>query len=681
MFYSRLLGIMLAISVFTSSQLSYSYDLDANGYPIPKETAWDFNHDEGYYGSDDFTNWAYYGHVSGSDLQSELASGLAAVIVKWNSIGCNSRYQSCLSGPISSEITGPDLFLTVPAVNKYWWTAKFLLTETINGVETTKTEDKRGHVNAYMGCPDPWRSTVSDRPVCALFSGSGFCPAGYQYHGSAIGDKCIAQCASGYIWNPTLKQCEQELKEESCQTKSKHPIDFFSGRKYRSEKIVTVGLRNPFSLIYYYDSKLANISTSAGTIKNYVDLNAPIDATAPQGAVGSYPEQYNKQGFLFSDATVLQGQYYGYIHDYWRHNFDEVLQIRGGTYILHTPDGKQLSFEGFGMHKSYNKMQLSPLLFGEEEFSGYAIYDSLSDTKKVFDESGRLRKIVQGKINDVITLTYDQDRLKSVRNMEGATIEFSGYSILVEDSIYAYSGSTKAYPTTISTSDGRQVSVEWGYASRSQVRTSYLITRISRPFVSAQQASREFSYNQYRPLLIDIHEVDDAGGQRSLYAHFEYDDESRAIASELAGGYERVEVNYVSSDERIVTNAKGLATTYTLSSSEGVKRLQSVSGAETVNCAPTNTVYTYYPNGTIETKTTNGITTHFTYNSRSLVETKREAFGTPEEIVTKTCWHSTLNKPERIIEANRVTTFQYDADGRLKSRAIEPRELNNETCQ
>lgn len=701
MFKPRFLPSVLIVLTFTPCFYANAYELNEEGIPIAEQTHFNFtrNTTGGSVESYGHTNYTY-----GSDFQTELESGLAAVVKGWDVSACNPNtvYHGCRTGDYTYELVeltpGDDHWeLDAYGVyDEYEWTLKFPY-DWVHSyhppVPSVHTE--RGWFRAYWSCPSPlvlgrerFLNADFDPPrwetrgpfVCEDSSNNGFCPAGYRYDPNASTNKCTVQCAPGSIWNPTLKQCEQELKEESCRTQSKNPIDFFSGRKYRTEKVVSVGVRQPFELNYLYDSKNGAVGTSAGTILKYPDSSAPVDDAVPELAVKAYGEEYSKEGFSKLDPTVLQGQYYGYMHDYWRHNFDDVLQIRSGTYILHTADGKQLSFQGYGVHRSHSQLKLDILLSGAESFSGYEVSDYSKGTKKRFDQSGRLRKVLRGS-NDVLTLTYNQNRLQSIHNSEGASLEFSEYSALHEDSIYSFSESMREYPTKISTSDGRHVAVEWGYSDKSPTRTSHLITKITRPFVSDVESSREFGYDHWYRLLSDIYDIDEITNQRSLYAHFEYDGQKRAVVSELGGGFERVGIDYSSLDERVVTNANGLSTTYQFANFEGVRRLQSISGGETANCAPTNTIYTYYPSGSVETQVTNGVTTHFIYNSRNLVEIKTEAFGTPSAITTKTCWHDTLTKPERVIEAKRVTKFQYYANGDLKSQAVEARTSNNENCQ
>lgn len=461
--------------------------------------------------------------------------------------------------------------------------------------------------------------------------------------------------------------------------KVKIQIDFYSGKKYRSENVITAGVNKPFSLIYYYNSRLGAMNTSSGGVR-YLNVGETADSIVSKIPSAEYWQNYNKQGLLKADPNILQNQHYGSMHENWRHNYDDVLQIRNGKYLLHISDGKQLTFAALGWHETYKTLILSQLSDGQEIFNGYLLTDYRINEKKFFDDTGHLRKIVRGN-GDILTIEYDEHRIKSITNSEGAKIIFDEYSSLTEDSIYAYNGSTKDYPKKIRTSDGRQADLEWNKSTTNIQKKSHWLTKITKPYIDAPELSREFTYQPFSHLLDGIYEIDVKKNTRVQYAKFEYDSNRRAILSELAGGAERISVNYQNDTTRLVKNALGLTTTYTFKSYNGVKRLESVSGDQTASCAPTNTIYTYYPNGSVETQTTNNISTHFTYNNRNLIETRTDAFGSPDEKITKTCWHEIFNKPERVIENRRVTRFRYYPDGMLKSKTIEARKSNNENCQ
>ena len=46
--------------------------------------------------------------------------------------------------------------------------------------------------------------------------------------------------------------------------------------------------------------------------------------------------------FWIDGNAYADNQYYGSISHYWRHNYDEVIQRKGDSYILHKPNGKNI---------------------------------------------------------------------------------------------------------------------------------------------------------------------------------------------------------------------------------------------------------------------------------------------------------------------------------------------------
>jgi YD repeat-containing protein len=81
---------------------------------------------------------------------------------------------------------------------------------------------------------------------------------------------------------------------------------------------------------------------------------------------------------------------------------------------------------------------------------------------------------------------------------------------------------------------------------------------------------------------------------------------------------------------------------------------------------------TYDANGFVASRTDfNDIVTTFVNDSRGLQTSRTEAVGTPEERTITTEWHPTFRLPIRITEPGKITTFTYDAQGRLLERKVE----------
>jgi YD repeat-containing protein len=171
--------------------------------------------------------------------------------------------------------------------------------------------------------------------------------------------------------------------------------------------------------------------------------------------------------------------------------------------------------------------------------------------------------------------------------------------------------------------------------------------------------------------LIDENEV--------RYINWGYDCMGRASLSELAGGVEKVSLDY--GDNRaggmeasvwlslgnpaapMTPNRKFMATSI-LGSMKNVSLTQPC-----VQCGETAS-RTYDINGNVRTATDfNGVQTNFTYDlARNLELSHTEVFGTLQERTTTRAWHPNYRLPTQVASPKRVDTYTYDQSGNLLSR-------------
>jgi len=158
------------------------------------------------------------------------------------------------------------------------------------------------------------------------------------------------------------------------------------------------------------------------------------------------------------------------------------------------------------------------------------------------------------------------------------------------------------------------------------------------------------------------------------YATWSYDAEGRAISSEHAGGADRVEIAYNDDGSATVTNELGKKATYRFQTIQGIKRITAIEGEPSPNCPSSNSTFTYDDRGLLKTKTDNkGIVTTYDYNDRGLEVTRTEAIGTPQARTVTTEWHPSMYLPLAVTEPDRITRYQYNAQGGQLSRTVENR--------
>ena len=163
--------------------------------------------------------------------------------------------------------------------------------------------------------------------------------------------------------------------------------------------------------------------------------------------------------------------------------------------------------------------------------------------------------------------------------------------------------------------------------------------------------------------------ITDENGNR--FATWGYDAQGRAILSEHAGGTERVDVVYNADGTTTVTDSQGHVETVHFDILHGVVKTGQVDGGPCSGCGDYAGI-TYDANGFLASRTDfNGNTTTYVHDARGLETSRTEAVGTPQERTITTQWDSVFRLPVQITEPGKITTFTYDAQGRLLERKEE----------
>ncbi|EPJ48893.1 MAG: hypothetical protein OFPI_27180 [Osedax symbiont Rs2] len=146
-----------------------------------------------------------------------------------------------------------------------------------------------------------------------------------------------------------------------------------------------------------------------------------------------------------------------------------------------------------------------------------------------------------------------------------------------------------------------------------------------------------------------------------------YDEQGRAILSELGNHAERVEVQFTSvfgiGKQSRVRTSLGRETTYQFDKND---RPIAISGHATASCVAANQAYRYDEKKNIASKTDwKGVATNYQYNDRNLEIQRVEALATAVERTVLTTWHPSLPLPTKIEEPGKTTEFNYTNNGLL----------------
>ena len=305
-------------------------------------------------------------------------------------------------------------------------------------------------------------------------------------------------------------------------------------------------------------------------------------------------------------------------------------------------------------------------------FHGRESYFTVNDATIVSTpgEPGLLSKVGTGWLfisTSNERFTFDTaGKLTQWSNAQGALHQFAytGNQITVTDNLdnsLTVTEDADKQPLTL-TAPG--VQINYGYNANKRLTS---VVRI----IGGQAAQSQFHYEvPGKPDLLTG--ITDERGVR--YASWAYDDQGRAISSEHAGGADRVSVTYNSDGTVSVLNELGKVANYSFQNIKGVRRITAIDGEPSPNCPSSNSTFTYDDRGLLKTKTDNkGIVTIYDYNDRGLEVSRTDASNTPQARTVTTEWHPSLYLPLAVTEPDRITRYQYDAQGRPLSRTVENR--------
>jgi len=466
---------------------------------------------------------------------------------------------------------------------------------------------------------------------------------------------CEARCFIGETWDGS-RCISNDFVRNSCTT-SNHPIDFHNGEKLLSETLLTSSGLYPIEVVYSYSSQVGKLKKAGHTFAGKRVLrDIWVADTEPPRTKSSYGLEFPNR----VDRAPLPN-----IDEYWRHNYQEYIIPTGNQYTLSLSDGTKVVFGSGGKSVHNPTLRLTTGLLSQQSSFAFEISKVNSSVKKYFDELGRLSRIqyTPGVFHDV---EYIGNAIYRISHSNGDVVNFDYEVIEYDWSAYTTNQSPNFFPSKVYLNGNLRAEVEWEHGFSHEVGTSFLLTSIARVRNNEITYQKLFEYDHAFPASVTNvkirYSLDEAYKD---YAHFRYDDHGRAYYSALHPELEKIKINYVDDNTRVITDAAYYQKTFTFQNKNGRRYLMSVKGRGDSNCPATNLEYEYDPVGNVSLKTENGISTQYIYNSEGLEVSRTEAYGTPEAITVTTTWNGIWNKPSSITYPDRKETFTYSDLGLL----------------
>jgi YD repeat-containing protein len=262
---------------------------------------------------------------------------------------------------------------------------------------------------------------------------------------------------------------------------------------------------------------------------------------------------------------------------------------------------------------------------------------------ETYDSAGRLVSIREH-TGRTTTLSYDTNgQLKKVTAPSGRSLTFAYNAQGRVSSITAPDGAITQYAYN---ANGMLTTVTW-----------------------PDNTTRQYVYEDTRFPTALTGVIDEAGVRYATYA---YDDQGRAITSELTAGADRYQFQYQANGQTTVLTPDGGSSTYSFLKQNGVLLPTGVS-APCPLCGNTALSTSYDSNNNATSKTGyDGSTTSYTYDTLGRETQRIEGAGTANAKTTTTEWDPQQWLVTRVAAPNKIEAFSYDANGNLLSHTVTP---------
>lgn len=465
-------------------------------------------------------------------------------------------------------------------------------------------------------------------------------------------DLCEKECPIDKPWSDAARDCVAPPEPESCENLTGNPVNFLNGHKLQRESVFQASGDFPLTFSWLYNSfgnhKKSGAGYSVGSkFENGVPVllgetmlhtEAPIEGSSPK---------------IRLPLDNPDDEYQGNSIKNWRHNHSYFLAhytLPDGVterLIAYRPNGSDLRFDSESdtfVARANRNWRITKELDGNQEHIGWTL--KVEGRIEKYDVDGRIIRM-ENEQGQGITYTYSENGVQ-----QETIVDDNGNSITLEY--------TDDKLTQISRNDGSTHNFEY--------TDSGLLQSIT--FSGADSPQRVFRYEDGRFPNALTGVTDEAG---NTYSTFTYDEQGRAVRTEHNNGAESVDIEYIDDSTRRLTNALGKQTTYHYSDMNGIKRIASVDGEPSANCAAANRGYTYDDNGFIASEADwEGNTTTYIRDNLGRELSRTEAAGTAEARTITTEWHPEFNEPAKVTTPDSVTIYSYNEEGHLTGKQVSP---------
>jgi RHS repeat-associated protein len=380
----------------------------------------------------------------------------------------------------------------------------------------------------------------------------------------------------------------------------------------------------------------------------------PIDP-----ATGNVFEQFtdyetagqNKLSFIryYNSLGLSAPTYATWLGIDWRTNFDRYLRIlSSSTVTAERANGQQITFSLVGSTWTPDS-DVDVKLTNSGSTWTLTDHDDTVETYTVVNSGAEgLLQTIQARNGYTQTLSYSGTQLTSVTDSYNRSLTFS------------YSGSTLS---GVLTPDNTNISltVQDNYAGEPMLTYVQYNSATPVTFVWYQYNSLTFA-----PGLTAVYDEN-----RNVSRQWTYDGAGRGSTSELGNGTTTTAnlttLTYNSNGTTTVTNALGVADTYTFTTQQNLPKVTGISRAATSTTAAATESIGFDANGYINNFVDwNGNQTTYVNNTHGMPTTIDEAVGTSVARTTTIVYDPTwVHLPDSIKTTGVTTSFKYDGQGEM----------------